>query len=226
MPRAHEQLNPNQEQIDQLKSRWDSLFENIADQNLKDKLFVEIVNRYTGPDRFYHNLEHINHFLQELEKHRDKLNNPQALQLAAIFHDAVYVPFNQDKIQSNEQQSADLAKDYLEKLDVPTDIIQETISLILATKYHQAIKDNPDSAIFMDIDMLILGAQPEAYDRYVQAVRQEYSFAPDDVFNLHRKKLLKTLLQKRIYLNQEMYDQYEEQARQNIERELKTLEQI
>jgi len=221
MDRGNEQPNPQQEQIDQFKSRWDNLFEGAADQNLKNKLFAEIVNRYTSPDRFYHNLEHINHFLQELEKYRDKINHLKALQLAAIFHDVVYVPFNQDKVQSNEQQSADLAENYLGKLGLAAEFVQEVMSLILATKYHQAAKDDPDSSLFMDLDMLILGAPPDAYDHYVQTVRQEYSFAPDDVFNLHRKKLLQSLLQRRIYLTPKMYDQYEEQARQNIERELK-----
>ena len=223
MPSVHEQPNPQQEQIDQIKSHWDNLLENVTNEKLKNKLFVEVVNRYTGPDRAYHNLEHINQFLQELEKYRDKINHLKALQLAAIFHDAVYVPSNQDKVQSNEQQSADLTENYLEKLGLPADIIQEVMSLILATKYHQTIRDNPDSSIFMDIDMLILGAPPDVYDHYVQAIRQEYAFLPDDVFNLHRKKLLQSLLQRKIYLAPEMYNQYEEQARQNIERELKAL---
>lgn len=218
MDKIKEKINIQQEQLNQLKSRWDNLFSE-APAEIKDRIFLELINYYNSPRRFYHNLNHLEKFLQEIEAQRKKINHPQILETAAWFHDAIYD--TQSKTADSEQQSADFAKRALELLEIKTKIVQQVVDLILGTKTHQGPEDNSDSSLFMDIDLMILGAQPEEYNQYVKAIRQEYARVPEDVFRAKRKALLLALLSKPcLYQNQEMYQKYEAQARENIQREL------
>ncbi|KAJ6609712.1 hypothetical protein B0H10DRAFT_2296999 [Mycena sp. CBHHK59/15] len=58
-----------------------------------------------------------------------------------------------------------------------------------------------DAAAFLDLDMAILADPPEAYEKYAQDIRKEYSHFPSDVYRTGRSKVLESFLSReRIYL--------------------------
>lgn len=85
---------------------------------------------------------------------------------------------------------------------------------------------HPDAeavARFLDADFQVFASLPEDYDRYVAAVREEYSFVPDDLFRAGRRAFLVKLqaaVDARGWFFREAPPQAESRARQNLAREL------
>lgn len=215
------QLNLEQQKIAEMKHEWDALFSGFQfDRALSDEMFETIVKNYTDNQRFYHNLDHVQDILNIIEENNGQLKNVLALKLAAWFHDLIA----EKRAPDNEEKSAHSAQEFLQKLNIPKDIIQEAINLILATKKHQTDIDDQDLLLFLDADMAILGAEPKKYQKYAQAIAREYSFAPVAEYRQRRKELLTAFLERdRIYLTQPMFEKYEQQARQNIQSEIDSL---
>jgi hypothetical protein len=62
------------------------------------------------------------------------------------------------------------------------------------------------------------------YETYVRAIRQEYSWVAEAAYRTKRVQVLQTFLQRtRIYWTEPMFIALEEQARENIYREISTL---
>lgn len=136
---------------------------------------TDLRRRLAEPQRHYHGQEHIDSLLALLETKRGDFNRPDAVELAIRFHDAVYLPGASD----NERRSAALMLDMLDGI-VDAGLVAVAEIMILATESHAVPSDlSPqiaaDTALFLDFDMAILGAEPAAYDRYAQGVRHEFA---------------------------------------------------
>jgi predicted metal-dependent HD superfamily phosphohydrolase len=128
-------------------------------------------------------------------------------------------------MRDNDNKSALFAKNYLEQIGVPNKVVEYVVALIQATAGHRVIEDNPDSAIFMDGDLAILGSSEEIYDQYAAKIRKEYECVTEDQYKEERIKVLKGFLKRpRIYITERANKELEQQARKNIEREIATLE--
>ncbi len=55
-----------------------------------------LIAAYTGAGRHYHDIRHIDALLQLALLHRSALRDPVAVDLAILFHDAVYDPERHD----------------------------------------------------------------------------------------------------------------------------------
>ena len=96
--------------------------------------------------------------------------------------------------------------------------------MILATQKHDAANLDDDGKLFLDLDLGILGAKPEVYKKYSQAIRKEYSFVPEDFYREKRREILRRFLHREfIYYTDEMRKLYEQPARVNIANEIKEL---
>jgi predicted metal-dependent HD superfamily phosphohydrolase len=198
-----------------LKNKFKKLCHNFTDDKmLIDSLHEEIQNYHTEKHRHYHSLNHLIYLYHILE---DIKLNP-VYEFTIFYHDIIYDVHNKD----NEEQSARLTQKRLQALTVPNEIIEEVYQLILATKKHQS--SNIMHHTFLDADLGILGINLENYKNYAQNVRKEYQIYDDTNYALGRKKVLKYFLEKpNIYLTEHFQLQYEEQARSNLEWELKSL---
>ena len=204
-----------------LQLNWYTLFAPFkVDKQLADELFWDVVTCYQEDGRYYHDLYHIQNVLQAVTSLKDKADNFVAIQLAAWFHDVVYVVQAID----NEKRSAEYAVHALKKLNLPDHIIFAVKHLILATETHQAEPHDIDCQILLDADLATFASDDEKYRLYANAIRQEFSFLPDPDYRHGRIAILKRFLQrKRIFLTTEMFTRLEQRARQNIERELEQL---
>lgn len=181
---------------------------------LPDPLVSELAAAYCEPHRAYHNLTHIADLLAWF----DTLtwSQPAEVYVAILFHDAVYVPSAKD----NEAHSAA----WVRRSGLPVDL--ETVAhLIELTAAHGRLDHaDGDAALFLDCDMAIVGAAPEAYRRYAAAIRQEYAAIPDAAYRTGRTAFLRSVAAKpRIFFTDYFHARLDAQARANIYAELEEL---
>jgi len=172
--------------------------------------------RHDEPLRAYHGLRHVLAVLETMDLLDSDRGAEPALRLAAFFHDAIYDP----TASNNEERSAVLAADDLGRLGVPNGIISDTARLIRATDWHQT-DGTPSVSLFLDADLAILGTSPETYDRYATAIRSEYAHLADDVYRAGRAKVLQQFLDRpQLFFTEAGREQFEQQARLNLAREI------
>lgn len=179
--------------------------------------WLEIKNEHSSTDRYYHNLSHLENLITQLSA--CDLTDRNTVLFAVFYHDIVYAVTKKD----NEEESALLAEKRLTELQVPAAQIEKCAKQIIATKSHH-FSDDPDTNLFTDADLSILGMEWPLYDAYYKQVRQEYALYPDLVYKPGRKKVLHHFLEmERIFKTAVFYDKFEVSARENLRRELSIL---
>lgn len=176
---------------------------------------------YAEPWRRYHTLAHIEDCLARLAAVSGLSERGRALLTAAIWwHDAVYDPTRGD----NEALSAELAARDLPALGYAPEDVAEVERLILLTKGHQVPADDPRGALMVSIDLSILGADPETYDAYARAIREEYAHVPDDLYRAGRARVLAHFLEAPVlFPAPDFAARFDASARENLRREIAAL---
>ena len=205
-----------------LSERWFNLASRIArplDRTVAQAIFNDLEARYGAPDRHYHDRRHIAACLELLDSVRHLANDPDAIELAIWFHDAVYDTRRQD----NEEASARLADAALQRLGIAPSVRQRVYDLVLATR-HSAPPSDSDSALLLDMDLSTLGQPAALFDTYEAAIRREYAWVPETDFRMGRTKLLRSFLAREpIYSTPYFRDQFETMARENLTRSIAKL---
>lgn len=180
----------------------------------------QLTQRYQEPHRAYHGMAHIEALLQGQLAHRDLIRDHQAVMLAIWFHDAVYDTRGQD----NEERSALLAGDMLAQAGAAPALIDSVQRKVRATHRHEWTDGDTDTAVFLDLDLGILAASSEAYDRYASQIAQEYNWVPEPAYKAGRAKVLQAFLDRHhVYFTPALRALWEAQARANVQREIKAL---
>ena len=210
-------------QFDALQ-HWCDLWRRIGAQTAPKPLFEEIAAAYSEPHRAYHTLEHLQDCLTQLESARSLAQSPDAVALALYFHDAVYNP----RASDNEVRSAALAVQRLQGGQVCQTMIEAVSRLILATQHstiaHPSVVIDEDTALLVDIDLTILGSPVTNFDRYEANIHHEYRWVPEPLYRAKRAALLEQFLERsRLFQTDFFYCQYEQQARQNLQRSIQKL---
>jgi predicted metal-dependent HD superfamily phosphohydrolase len=177
----------------------------------------EIENNYSSKSRHYHNLEHLENMLSELNKIQSEIKDLDCLLFAIYYHDIIYKPTK----SNNEHQSALTFKSRIAKTSF--DKLNECMSQIEATKEHK-ISNDYDTSILLDLDLSVLGKNPQEYKEYCESIRKEYQIYPDFMYRKGRKKVLKNILELDFIYKTDYFKQlYENQAKENLKLELKQL---
>jgi predicted metal-dependent HD superfamily phosphohydrolase len=151
--------------------------------------WAALVEAWSQPHRRYHGLAHLAAVLGLVGELAAAATDPDAVRLAAWYHDVVYDPRRDD----NEQVSAERARAGLRGL-VDDDRVAEVARLVLLTAGHDPQPGDADGAVLCDADLAVLAGPPEAYAGYASAVREEYGHLPDEVFVAGRIAVLEHLL--------------------------------
>ena len=184
---------------------------------MKEAIFKDLVDTFSAPARYYHNLNHVRHLLDLIAEVEAIADRPKVIQFAAWFHDCVYNPQAQD----NEINSAIYAMKTLQELNIASEVIESVRQIILSTQKHQPVINTLDCLIFLDLDLAILGASPDEYRKYALAIRKEYSWLGDRDYQRGRKTVLTNFLaRERIYFTNYFYRRLEETARANLAAEI------
>jgi predicted metal-dependent HD superfamily phosphohydrolase len=210
--------------IEYLHPKWQQLTAFSKKEELKESLWNEIAEQYSESNRHYHNLNHIANLFSLFEKYVAEIKQPAIVGFAIFYHDIVYNTFRED----NEEQSALKAREHLQQLNINKSLLQNIESFILATKDHEVPADFPfanDLSYFLDFDVAILGSKWEDYFRYSHNIRKEYGQFPDAVYKAGRKQALERLLNKQqFFYTPQLKEVYEENSRENINKELSLLQ--
>ena len=188
-------------------------------------LLADLRTRYAEPHRAYHSWSHIEALLALFDEVHPALADGDAVLLAILFHDAIYDPTRSD----NEALSAELLTASAAGVTAPPDSLARATRLIEATRTHslsdgQDASERDDAALFLDLDLSILGASPERFDAYEQQVRQEYAFVPAAAFATGRARILQGFLgRETLYFSAWGRQRFEQPARANLQRSLAAL---
>ena len=185
-----------------------------------DALIDGLRQRYSEPQRCYHTQAHIDALLRWADALRAEIADHEAVHWAIWYHDAIYDPQAKD----NEERSAQLAEAELGHAGLPIERVAQIATMIRATAHHMITTAQGDMALFLDMDLSILGVAPEYYERYVHQVRAEYGWVSDAQFAQGRAQLVAQWLDepalfKTVYFQQRL----EAQARSNLSAELVNL---
>lgn len=208
----------------------------VGSNDAADQWFEHLWNLHTEESRHYHtavHLEEMIHYLELLKEDRSipflsspSTDTPQAeptILLSIFFHDAIY----DAKSSDNEEKSALLFLDFCKEAGLEEAIGEKVAAMIRATQTHtvQDTGDNPtELALFLDLDMAVLGKNDKAYAAYAGLIRKEYAFVPRAVYCEKRADILEAFLkQPYIYGTKVMRDIFERQARKNVQHEIDLL---
>jgi predicted metal-dependent HD superfamily phosphohydrolase len=153
--------------------------------------YVDILNRWNEPHRFYHNREHLNDLFRQIKnafdkKEYDKLTYDKLI-LVALFHDIIYDPLS----SNNEEASAEFFLNCSKKhcLDI-MDIHQA----ILDTKTHYS--DNQLSKIFNEFDMKIVERDYTSLLKWEEGIYNEFKSFGNNIYKCARIEFLKKMVLK------------------------------
>jgi predicted metal-dependent HD superfamily phosphohydrolase len=190
-------------------------------EELRQQMAAELTSAYSESHRRYHTVAHIEKCLDELGSVWSYAVNLHEVRWALLFHDAIYDPHRND----NEVRSADWACRVMDELRRPEEEKARIRGMILATA-HSAEPKTADEALLLDIDLSILGGDDAAFDDYDRGIRAEYAWVPEQDYRRERSKILKSFLDRhRIYHTAPLRERYGQQARRNLERALKRLQE-
>ncbi|MGP3999033.1 HD domain-containing protein [Streptomyces sp. 8N706] len=207
---------------DILLARWSDLLRRCQEDPTPDPVPYgeNLLARWAEPQRRYHTTHHLLDVLDRIEELAHHCADPDAVRLAAWFHDAVYLPERSE----NEERSARLAERALPEAGVSATRTAEVARLVRLTVTHDPEPGDADGEVLCDADLAVLAGPPQAYAAYAAAVRQEYGFVPHDAFRDGRAAVLRQLLGlPRLFRTDTAHDRWERTARHNMTGELELL---
>lgn len=161
-----------------LLQRWRAL----AGENA-DALGEALIRAWDEPQRRYHDQSHLIWLLDEADRRAALIRDARFVGYAIWIHDAVYTP----GAATNETLSADWAR---ASLAAEPAFAARVAQVIEQTKDHASGDAEGDAALFLDMDVAILGAPWETYCAYAAGIRGEYSHIPDATFAAGRGAFL------------------------------------
>lgn len=198
----------------------------VKDPLLIDFVEENIIKSYFEYFRAYHSFDnHILPGLHLLEKVRGLCEDSKLVELAWWYHDVVYIPGS----QNNEAVSADKARFDCIQLGYGQKIASTVYNLVMATQHFVVEPSTQDEKVLHDIDLAILGEEPEKYHRYTQQIWEEYSFVNEKDYAQGRLQMLEKFIARSgsptdqprsIYLTRYFRDNYEKRALENMRDEM------
>jgi predicted metal-dependent HD superfamily phosphohydrolase len=197
--------------MQQMRERWQETWQNLQ-ATVPQEVLEALINLYSLPERFYHNLSHIADCHLIFDRARPLATHPEEIELAIWFHDAIY----DTRSSNNEQRSAEWAKSVIHQAGLSPELAERLARMILATCHHGEVQDN-DAQILVDVDLAILGREKEVFWQYEENIRQEYAWVPADLFRQKRLEILRGFLNRPHIYHLEAYrEKFEETARVNL----------
>lgn len=206
-------------------NHWGELCRSLAvEGEAVGLVWDEMAVAYAEPWRHYHKMAHIASMLALRMEHAAMFRDPATTDLAIFMHDVVYLP----QRGNNEAASAVWARERLGQLGIVRDRIATVAHFIEMSRHDTsslaAVDPASDLALFLDLDLSVLAAEPTAYEAYSRAIRAEYDIYSDLLYRRGRANVLKGFLQRpALYTSSYFAPLWEAAARANITRELATL---
>ncbi|MFL0560229.1 hypothetical protein ACH0CP_11060 [Sphingomonas sp. 179-I 2A4 NHS] len=180
--------------------------------------------RYHEPWRHYHDWSHPLAMIVHLvaaERDGIQIHDSTAAAAFVLWHDAIYDP--QAAAGRNEELSAALCRN---DLSAPAISVERAVAAILATADHKVPDAGkcPDGALLLDVDLAILGAEADDFDRYDAQIAAEYAHVEPAAYRAGRAGVLRRFLNRgRLYVTDWARARWEARARDNLARAIARL---
>ena len=198
---------------------WRDTWQELGVGSADERLYERLIACWAEPHRRYHTLHHLRECLDTFDEVRGQAQRPGEIGLALWFHDAFYDPRRPD----NEERSAQWARDAVLKAGLVPDIADRVHALVMATR-HEAVPDEPDARLLVDVDLASLGADASRFDNDDQQIRAEYAHVPETEYRAGRCRVLGNFLARpRLYSTDYFHAALEDRARDNLRRAIARL---
>lgn len=179
---------------------------------LAETVFAQLVELYGEPHRHYHTLNHIQHCLYQFDQAAALMADPDAVEMALWFHDAIYQPGAND----NEWRSAELFREWAEGRTAPT-FLQRVHDLVMVTTHREP--QHGDAGFMVDIDLSGFGLPWAECERDGCLIRAEFASSTDDQYYPGHLRFLRSLQNRPTFFFTEFFQQrYESVAQANVAR--------
>jgi predicted metal-dependent HD superfamily phosphohydrolase len=180
---------------------------------MAETIYSRLRELYGEPHRYYHTLNHIRHCLREFDRAAALMDDPDTVEMALWFHDAIYWPGATD----NEWRSAQLFRQWSEgRADAAFQ--QRVHDLVMATT-HRQLPGRGDAGFVVDIDLSSFGLPWEACERDGRLIRAEFAGITDEQYYPGHLQFLQALQERPTFFCTEFFQQrYGPVARANLAR--------
>ncbi|MGI9125289.1 MAG: HD domain-containing protein [Mycobacterium sp.] len=205
--------------MEDLLDSWVGLIGRHTDDPAAVDTGRRLLQSWAEPHRTYHSLAHLRDILLRVDELASHADDPDAVRLAAWYHDAVYAGLPDD-----EERSARRAEGELSDLGFAPELVGEVARLIRMTVTHDPAPGDRNSEVLSDADLSALAIDPDRYRRNSAAIRAEYVTVSDEAFRKGRMQVLATLLQcPGVFRTEEGRRRWEAAARANLLAEMTAL---
>ena len=176
-------------------------------------VFDELDALYREPHRRYHTSAHVEHCLRCFDLAADRMDEPDAVEMALWFHDAVYdIPTEENELRSAELFAARAGGRGSERF-------RSKVHRLIMVTTHREPPETLDESFIVDIDLSSFGLPWEEFLRDSLAVREEFPLVPDAEFYPRHRKFVESLVARPAFCFTEFFrNRHEARARKNIER--------
>jgi predicted metal-dependent HD superfamily phosphohydrolase len=206
---------------DDLIRAWDDLIGRYTADSAAAATGRALLASWAEPHRQYHTLSHLRDVLSHVEELADDAADPDAVRLAAWYHDCVYQGQPDDEERSAQRAEAELAA-----LGIAPSLVAEVARLVRLTIGHKPEDGDRNGVVLCDADLAVLGIEPDRYRANSAAIRTEYPHVRDLDYRARRARVVRALLSgPAVYHSPVARSRWESRARANLTEELRTLEQ-
>ena len=178
---------------------------------MAEAVYGRLSELYCEPHRHYHTLNHIRHCLREFDRAAALMADPNMVEMALWFHDAIYHPGARD----NERRSADLFRQWTDGRADP--VFQQRVDDLIMATTHREPPGRDDAGLVVDIDLSSFGLPWEIFERDGRLIRAEFAGVTDDQYYSGHLRFLRSLQDRPTVFSTEFFQQrYESVARENL----------
>ena len=182
-------------------------------------IWKNLLDHFAEPHRRYHGKSHMEHCLREFDQASPSMENPDAVEMALWFHDAIYAAGAPD----NEEQSANLFQ-YFARHSLEDAFANEVGLLIMETK-HVQIPTTSNAKYTVDIDLASFGRPWPEFMADCHALRNEQTTFSHEQFYRNKYAFLNSLLARpNVFSTPHFQERYESFARQNMVRYIELIQ--
>lgn len=202
-----------------LLDAWGELISRHSDHPDARAVGSDLVAAWAEPHRRYHSIAHLLDILVRVDQLAAYADDPDAVRLAAWYHDCIY-----DGLPDDEERSARRAEEDLSRLDVAPGMVDEVARLVRMTVSHDPAPGDRNGEVLSDADLAALALPRDLYRLNTAEIRAEYAHIPDEVFRKGRRQVLVSLLEgPGVFRTEPGRQWWEAAARDNLRAELAAL---
>lgn len=187
--------------------RYEARFVALWERNLPElssvapTVYARLRGLYGESHRYYHSFSHIQRCLDEFDRVSNLVENPDTVEMALWFHDAIYVP----AAKNNEWRSVELFRACT--VDCANSAFAKRVGDLIMVTTHLGIPSQTDERLITDIDLCSFGLTWEQFAWDGQQIRAECPQMSDQKYFAGLLRFLQMLLNRPTFFLTDHFEQ-------------------